>query len=318
MEEQSLQRYKKLVLLAGAASVCTAVLFILIKLTVWIMSASTVIFASLTDSIFDLLASLVNLLALKFSLAPPDKEHRFGHHKSQALASLAQAAFIGGSAVLLVVHGVERCINPEPVHHLDLAIIVSIVSIVITIFLVLFQTYVFKTNYSEAIAADRLHYLSDVTLNIGVMVALFLSYYGYDWADGLFAALIGIFIFKGAYEIGMHAIETLLDKNLDPKSVTKILRRINEAQGVKSCHDLKAHRAGPMVYIQGHLVMDANLSLEKAHEITDSVENNIRQDFPEAEIILHMEPDVKSTYDTVQFDDCENNPDCGCNKPLEN
>ena len=90
MEEQSLQRYKKLVLLAGAASVCTAVLFILIKLTVWIMSASTVIFASLTDSIFDLLASLVNLLALKFSLAPPDKEHRFGHHKSQALASQAQ------------------------------------------------------------------------------------------------------------------------------------------------------------------------------------------------------------------------------------
>ena len=232
MEEQSLQRYKKLVLLAGAASVCTAVLFILIKLTVWIMSASTVIFASLTDSIFDLLASLVNLLALKFSLAPPDKEHRFGHHKSQALASLAQAAFIGGSAVLLVVHGVERCINPEPVHHLDLAIIVSIVSIVITIFLVLFQTYVFKRTHSEAIAADRLHYLSDVTLNIGVMVALFLSYYGYDWADGLFAALIGIFIFKGAYEIGMHAIETLLDKNLDPKSVTKILRRINEAQGV--------------------------------------------------------------------------------------
>ena len=73
-----------------------------------------------------------------------------------------------------------------------------------------------------------------------------------------------------------------------------------------------------MVYIQGHLVMDANLSLEKAHEITDSVENNIRQDFPEAEIILHMEPDVKSTYDTVQFDDCENNRDCGCNKPLEN
>ena len=184
-----LQRYKKLVMLAGGASVATAILFIIIKLVVWIISSSTVIFASLTDSIFDLLASLVNLLALKFSLAPPDKEHRFGHHKSQALASLAQAAFIGGSSVLLVVHGIERCLHPQGVLYLDLAIIVSVVSIVITVLLVLLQTYVYRLTKSEAISADRLHYLSDVTLNIGVLLALALSYYGYLWADGLFASL---------------------------------------------------------------------------------------------------------------------------------
>ncbi|MDY6466895.1 MAG: cation transporter, partial [Succinivibrio dextrinosolvens] len=102
MQNTQLEQYRKLVLLAGGASVITAVLFILIKFGVWMISSSTVIFASLTDSIFDLLASLVNLLALRFSLLPPDDEHRFGHHKSQSLASLAQAAFIGGSAVLLI------------------------------------------------------------------------------------------------------------------------------------------------------------------------------------------------------------------------
>ena len=137
-----LQRYKKLVMIAGGASVATAILFIIIKFVVWVISSSTVIFASLTDSIFDLLASLVNLLALKFSLSPPDKEHRYGHHKSQALASLAQAAFIGGSSVLLVIHGIERCLHPQGVLYLDLAIIVSVISIVITVLLVLLQTYV--------------------------------------------------------------------------------------------------------------------------------------------------------------------------------
>ena len=143
-ENTSLQKYKKLVMLAGIASVSVAVTFIVIKVVVWLISSSTVIFASLTDSIFDLLASLVNLLALRFSLIPPDKEHRFGHFKSQALASLAQAAFIGGSSVLLVIHGVERCITPQNLVHVDLAILVSIVSIVFTILLVLFQTYVYN------------------------------------------------------------------------------------------------------------------------------------------------------------------------------
>ncbi len=112
-------------------------------------------------------------------------------------------------------------------------------------------------------AQDRLHYLSDVTLNSGVILALFLSYYGYKWADGLFAALIGLFIFKGAYTIGIGAVQTLLDKTLDVKSLTKIIKCVAQEKGVKSFHDLKAHSAGPMVYIQGHLVMDGSLSLEK-------------------------------------------------------
>ena len=303
MDTQRIEKYKKLVLMAGIASVCTSVLFIIIKLAVWLVSASTVIFASLTDSMFDLLASLVNLLALKISLAPPDSEHRFGHHKSQALASLAQAAFIGGSAVLLVIHGIERFINPREVQHIDLAIVISFISILITLLLVVFQSYVLKKTKSEAIRADRLHYMSDVSLNIGVMIALVLSYYGFVWADGLFASLIGLFIFKGAYSIAFDAIQILLDKNLDAKTVSKILGRILSVDGVISCHDLKAHQAGPMYYIQGHLVLNGKMSLASAHDITDSVENRIREDFPDAEIVMHMEPDEVSTYESVTFED---------------
>lgn len=298
-----LQRYKKLVMIAGGASVATAILFIIIKFVVWVISSSTVIFASLTDSIFDLLASLVNLLALKFSLSPPDKEHRYGHHKSQALASLAQAAFIGGSSVLLVIHGIERCLHPQGVLYLDLAIIVSVISIVITVLLVLLQTYVYRLTRSEAISADRLHYLSDVTLNIGVLLALALSYYGYLWADGLFASLIGLFIMKGAYVIGFRAVQTLLDKSLGRDSIKKIINAIHSIGDVKSVHDLKTHRAGPMVYIQGHLVLDGNMDLFKAHDIVDEIEKKIRIDFSDAEIILHMEPDTQSTYEDVVFFD---------------
>ena len=96
------RKYRTLVLSAGAASIATAGTLIALKCGVWLYSGSSSMLASLTDSVLDLAASLVNLLALRFALTPPDRDHRFGHFKAEALASLSQAAFIGGSAFLLI------------------------------------------------------------------------------------------------------------------------------------------------------------------------------------------------------------------------
>ena len=89
------------------------------------------------------------------------------------------------------------------------------------------------------------------------------------------------------------------------ESLKKIIKAIHSVGEVKSIHDLKTHRAGPMVYIQGHLVLDGNMNLFKAHDIVDEIEKKIRVDFPDSEIVLHMEPDTKSTYDDVVFFDSE-------------
>ncbi len=298
-----LEKYKRLVLLAGLASVGTAIIFVVVKFGVWMVSGSSVIFASLTDSIFDCLASLVNLLALKFSLTPPDNEHRFGHYKTQALASLAQSAFIGGSASILISEGLYKFFSPQPLKSIDLAIYVSVFSTLFTVLLILFQGYVYRLTKSEAISADRLHYTADVMLNISVIISLYLSYMGYLWADGLFAALIGLFILKGAYDIGMNAVQILLDHSLDSKDISKIITIIVNEPGITSIHDLKTHHAGPMVFIQGHIVMDGRLDLVTCHNIINNVEHNLREVFVNAEIILHMEPDEKKTYDEVEFKD---------------
>ncbi len=303
MQSEGIKQYSKLVLLAGFASVSTAVLFIVIKFAVWLFSSSSVIFASLTDSVFDCLASLINLLALRFSLTPPDSDHRFGHYKSQSLASLAQAAFIGGSAVLLIIHGIEHSIKPQPIGNIDMAIIVSMVTIVLTILLVLFQTYVYRLTRSESIAADRLHYLSDVTLNIGVIVALVLSRMGYDWADGLFSAMIGVFILKGAYDIARSSVQTLLDRSADGKTMNRIVEDIIKIPEVRSIHDIKTRIAGPIIFVQGHIVLDPKMPLSEAHAVVCAVELSIRADFPDAEITLHMEPDESFIHDEVVFDE---------------
>lgn len=295
--------YKTLVMLAGFASVATASILIAIKGAVWFFSGSTSIFASLTDSMFDALASFVNLLALRYSLTPPDDEHRFGHYKSQSLASLAQAAFIGGSAVLLILHGIERIQKPQILEHIDIAIYVSIFAMVITALLILFQTYVFKHTKSEAIGADRFHYLSDIVLNLGVLFSLVLSKLGYVWADGLFASLIGLFILKGAYSIGAQACDTLLDKSLEQSELIKIAQTISSVKDVISFHDLKTHRAGPMVFIQAHVVVKGWMKTCCAHRVINEVEDRLEELYPESEITIHVEPDIPETYQDVKFKD---------------
>ncbi len=295
--------YKRLVLLAGFASVATAIVLILMKFVVWLMSGSTTILASLTDSLIDLGASFINLLALRFALTPADKDHRFGHYKAEALASLSQAAFICGSAMILIVHGYDRLVNPQPISYVDIAIYVSIASIVITLVLTFFQGYICKVTHSEAIEADRFHYLSDVGLNLSVIVALILAKFGYEWADGLITIFLGLYIMKSSWHIGMTAVRTLLDHSMSPEDNTKIIRAIVSVKGIESFHDLRTRQAGPQHYIQCHIVLDHTMPLEQAHNLASEAENNIRKDFPDADIMLHMEPDLDDTFKDITFID---------------
>lgn len=298
-------RYRTLVMIAGFASVGTALLLIVMKLVVWLFSGSTTILASLTDSVIDLGASFINLLALRFALTPADKDHRFGHYKAEALASLSQAAFICGSALVLIINGYDRLVKPVPIAYIDIAIYVSIASIVLTIGLTVLQGKVCKLTGSEAVAADRFHYLSDVGLNASVILSLVLSKMGYDWADGLITIFLGLYIMKSAFHIGHIAISTLLDRSMSPVDNSKIIRAILSVPGLKSFHDLRTRQAGPQHYIQCHIVLDENMPLHQAHDIATHVEAEIRKDFPDADITLHMEPDTASTYEDITFVDAQ-------------
>lgn len=299
------KNYKRLVILAGFASVATAITLIVMKFVVWIFSGSSTILASLTDSLIDLGASFVNLLALRYALQPADDAHRFGHFKAEALASLTQAAFIGGSALLLIFNGYERLIKPVTIGYIDVAIYVSIASIVITLMLTFFQGYVCKLTQSEAVEADRFHYLSDVGLNLSVILSLFLTKLGYEWSDGLITILLGLYIMKSSYHIGKVAVGTLLDRSMSVDENNKIIKSILAVSGIDSFHDLRTRKAGPQHYIQCHIVIDHTMPLQQAHDLADEAEHNIRRFFPDADISLHMEPDKAETYKDISFIDSQ-------------
>jgi ferrous-iron efflux pump FieF len=285
-----MQDYARLTVLAGWIATGTALFLIAIKVVAVMMTGSSSVLASLTDSLLDLAASAANLLALKWAVQPADKEHRFGHGKAEGLAGLAQSAFITGSCVLLLLHAMDRILAPKPIAQPEIGMVVMVISILATLALVLFQHYVAKVTDSLAIKGDSLHYKGDLLMNVAILVALGLASYGYDAVDGWFALGIAFYILYSAWGIAREAVNALMDRALDEESHLLIMSTVVKHPDVYGLHELRTRQSGPIKFIQFHLELDDLLPLKEAHRVSDEVEQALREAFPDADILIHQDP----------------------------
>lgn len=283
-------QYDFWVKLASRAAVATALTLIVIKLAAWFYSGSASMLASLTDSFADALASIVNFIAIRYAIVPADQDHRYGHGKAEPLAALAQSAFILGSALLLLLHGSDRLINPTPVNHAMVGVVVSVIAIVLTLALVLLQRRALAKTSSTIVEADALHYKSDLFLNSAVLLALVLSQIGWWWADGLFAILIALFIGQQAVDLGYRSAQSLLDRELDADTKLKIVQAIEKDPRINGFHDLRTRTSGKTTFVQCHLELDGRLPLVEAHAIADAAEARVRRLFEHVEVLIHQDP----------------------------
>lgn len=282
----------RLIRLAAQASVAVASLLILTKLIAWLITDSVSLLSTLIDSLLDVGASIVNLIAIRHALTPADKEHRFGHGKAEALAGLGQAAFVAGSAAFLLVQAGERLLRPRPLANPDIGIAVMVFSIAVTLALVLFQKYVARRTSSVAISADSLHYETDVLANAGVIVSLILvSRFGWPAADPLVAIAIVAYIFRGAWKIGARALHILMDRELPDADRANIRAIAKSHPAVRGVHDLKTRSSGSHVFIQLHLELDGDMKLTDVHVVSENVMERIMAAYPNAEVIVHEDPE---------------------------
>ncbi|WP_199435923.1 CDF family cation-efflux transporter FieF [Vibrio owensii] len=284
------QQYARLVTMAAWTATIVATLLLIVKVITWWVTGSVSLLASLIDSMLDIAASVVNLIVVRYSLQPADREHTFGHGKAESLAALAQAMFISGSAVFLILNGIDRFFRPHELNAPELGVYVSLFAMIVTFGLVMFQKHVVRVTGSQAIAADSLHYQTDLYMNGAIMVALGLSYFGVTQADAVFAIGIGIFILYSAFKMVSEAIQTLLDRKLPDEELEQIRQECLKVEGVLGVHQLRTRMSGPTRFIQLHLELDDNLRLIEAHHIADKVEDNLLELFPEADVLIHQDP----------------------------
>jgi len=281
---------KRLLKLASRASVATAAFLLLLKMLAYWMTGSVSIMASLLDSLLDAVASIINLLAIRVALMPPDKEHPFGHGKAEALAGLGQATFIAGSAFFLMIQAVNRLQHPEQVVAMDLGIAVMLISIVVTAVLIMFQRHVIKQTNSVAIRADSMHYMTDLLTNTMIIVALIMVWWGFPSMDPIMAILMGLYILYSAWQIIWESIQLLLDRELSDEIQQSIRDLALSDKDIEAIHELKTRESGHTQFIQLHLEMDGAMTLYQAHVISDRVMATLKNAFPAAEILIHQDP----------------------------
>ncbi len=276
---------------AALASVALGLTLSLAKAAAWFFTGSVTMLASLADSVLDLSASIITLVGVRTALMPPDAEHRFGHGKAEGLAALAQGAIMLGSAAFLLLQSIARLISPAPVAMAWTAIGVSLLAIVLTFALLAFQRFVITRTGSLAIRADSLHYAGDFLLNLAVIAGIAIAAYGgLPRADGLFGAGIAVFIAVQAVRVGRSAVDMLMDKELSGEMRETIFNIALGNPQVRGIHDLKTRGAGIRDFIQFHIEVDPHLSLKQAHLIALEVEAALSEAFPDAEIIIYVDP----------------------------
>ncbi|MDB5423934.1 MAG: cation efflux family protein [Phenylobacterium sp.] len=272
-------------------SVATAAVLVAIKVAAWLASGSVALLASTADSALDLVASLATFVAVRYAAAPPDAEHRFGHGKAEAFASLVQAGLVFASAALIAREAVGDLIHPRPLRQEGWALAVMAASIVLTALLIAAQGRVLKQTSSVAVSGDRAHYATDLASNaialVGIGLSAWLSLTGVDAAAAL---LIAAVLLWGAISVFRQASGQLMDHELPDAARARIVALLTQDRRLTDVHQLRTRASGPYVHMQMHVDLDPDLTLEAAHEVIVAAEKRILDAFPSADIIIHADP----------------------------
>ncbi|AZZ78466.1 MULTISPECIES: cation diffusion facilitator family transporter [Pseudomonas] len=282
--------HARLLRLATRASVAVACTLIVAKAIAWWLSGSVSMLAGLTDSALDGVTSMLNLLAVHYALRPADDDHRYGHGKAESLAGMAQALFIGGSAVLIAFQAFERLKTPEPLGAPWLSIGVIVFSLLLTAALLVLQHRVIKQTGSNAVRADSLHYRSDMLLNGSILIALILAGFGFEQLDAWFGLGIAAYILWSAIQIARESFSVLMDEELPTDVSQHMLELACSVPGVLGAHDLRTRISGNHWFVQLHLELPGELTLSVAHGISDQAADAIHNAYPRAEVLVHADP----------------------------
>jgi len=278
-------------LFAGAAAIVVVTILIIAKSIVYWQGGSVSILASLTDSIIDSAMSIMNFMAIRYSLKPADEEHRHGHGKAEGLAAMFQGAFIFGAGVFLVLESLARFAGHAPVSDYWNGIGVMVLAIVLSMILVAIQNYSLKHAPSLAVEADKAHYAGDIVINGGVIIVLLALYFGAPvWLDPIFALCVAGWLAHTAWGIVKKGTDMLLDRELPDDQRNRIFELAAANKDVKSVHDLRTRKSGMKLYITFDIEVDPDFSLRKAHGVSLMVEKAIYHEFPNAEIMIHVDP----------------------------
>jgi len=285
---------------AAIASVTLALGLLIAKAWAAYATDSTAMLGSLADTALDVIASITTLVGVRIAAAPADQDHRFGHGKAEALVALAQVALIAVSAIGIAWRAIDRLINGGETAALELGVGVSLLAIGATFVLLWYQRIVIARTGSVAIKTDNVHYKSDLFLNGSVIVALVLDQtFHIRGADAVFGIGIALWLVWGAYRASSEAIHQLMDREWPEEERQEFLDAAAQYEELRGLHDLRTRKSGTVRFVQFHVWVPPEWTVQEAHDRLDEVEEKLQRRFPGTEILIHVDPEGQTDRETL-------------------
>jgi cation diffusion facilitator family transporter len=265
---------------------------IILKVAVAVITGSISIMAQAADSLLDLFAVVITIMAIRIAARPADEDHPFGHSKAENIAAVTQAVLIFGAGAYIIYCAVRRIIEGATLELTEAGIGIMLVSIIVSIFLSRHLLKVSRNTGSIALEANARNIAADVYSAAGVLAALVaIRFTGFNLLDPIIALAVSLLILKAGYDVMRKSFGGLIDVRL-PQSEEDEIRAAIQQFGCQTggFHRLRTRTAGRQRYIDLHMVVPKETSVEEAHRMCDQLEQDIKTRLPHSSITIHVEP----------------------------
>ena len=299
MQRDSLSRFAWLSILA-------AVLTISLKTTAYFYTGSIGLLSDALESVINLVAAVFALLMIKIAAQPPDADHTFGHDKAEYFSSGIEGVLIFFAAFGIFYTAVPRLSSPQPLEHIGIGLFISLVATLINLIVGLVLMRAGKQNHSIVLEADGRHLLTDVWTSIGVVLGILLvGLTGWFVLDPIIAMLVAFNIIWTGFQLIRRSALGLMDTAVSSETQEKIVEILDGYVAEKKIdyHALRTRQSGARKFVSVHILVPDDWTVQKGHELTEEIENDIRQAVSDSTVFTHLEPleDPSSFLDLELF-----------------
>ena len=279
-------------MLSGAVGIVCNALLCVLKLIVGVLSGSVAITADAMNNLSDAASSIVTLVGFRLAQQPADEDHPYGHARYEYLSGLAVAGMILVIGFELGKTSVEKILNPTDVLFSVPVCIVLVGSILVKLWLFLFNRYLGKMVNSQALLATAADSRNDTVSTLAVLVALIVGTVFHLRIDGVMGLAVAAFILYSGVNMAKETISPLLGENASPELRQQIVELVNACPEVLGYHDLMVHDYGPgQRFASMHVEMDQQADPLVCHELIDNLERACLRSY-NVHLVLHYDPVV--------------------------
>lgn len=273
-------------------SIAAAIATIALKFGAYVLTGSVGLLSDAAESIVNLVAAFVALLALHVASRPPDDDHHYGHSKAEYFSAVVEGVMIFVAAVFILLTSVERFLHPQGLQNVGVGLGISVIASVLNGTVAMLLLRAGRAHNSITLVADGKHLLTDVWTSVGVVVGVLLvAVTKWQRLDPVIAFLVGCNIIWTGWHLIRQSVDGLMDKTIDAErqeAITAVLDRHTSDE--VSYHELRTREAGHKVFASSHVLVPGAWSVQRGHDLVEEIEADLLASVPDLDMTIHLEP----------------------------